>query len=181
VLNSHEKLSFACSLFCGTCVGCSGLNLVHRMDQWIKVVGRAWICQLYDLECCLGSHTLKWPVGVVFIATNQIVAVGEVCWRWAHQIVSGVPPRHPIDRAWSWSTVGGFALMRHRTVRWIIAELRLRNPKLQSSEYTVPGAPDCPVRQTREHFGFLCSFPFEPFLIFGLVWVEPLAPVEHIL
>jgi hypothetical protein len=39
------------------------------------VVGRAWICQLYDLECCLGSHTLKWPVGVVFIATNQIVAV----------------------------------------------------------------------------------------------------------
>jgi hypothetical protein len=32
-LNSHEMLSFACSLFCGTCVGCSGLNLVYRMDQ----------------------------------------------------------------------------------------------------------------------------------------------------
>jgi hypothetical protein len=32
-LNSHERLSFACSLFCGTCVGCSGLNLVYRMDQ----------------------------------------------------------------------------------------------------------------------------------------------------
>jgi hypothetical protein len=43
----------------------------------MEVVGRAWICQLYDLECCLGSHTLKWPVGVVFIATNQIVAVGK--------------------------------------------------------------------------------------------------------
>jgi hypothetical protein len=41
------------------------------------VVGKAWICQLYDLECCLGSHTLKWSVGVVFIATNQIVAVGK--------------------------------------------------------------------------------------------------------
>jgi hypothetical protein len=77
------------------------------------VVGRAWICQLYDLECCLDSHTLKWPVGVVFIATNQIVAVGEGCWRWAHRTV----PRHPIVRAWSWSTVGGFDLMRHWTVR----------------------------------------------------------------
>ena len=42
------------------------------------MVGRAWICQLYDLECCLDSPTLKWPVGVVFIATNQIIAVGEV-------------------------------------------------------------------------------------------------------
>jgi hypothetical protein len=80
------------------------------------VVGRAGICQLYDLECCLGSHTLKWLVGVVFIATNQIVAVGEGCWRWAHRTVSGAPPRHPVVRAWSWSTVGGFVLMWHRTV-----------------------------------------------------------------
>jgi hypothetical protein len=104
------------ALFCGTCVGCSGLNLVYRMDQWIEVVGRAWICQLYDLECCLDSHPLKWPVGVVFIATNQIVAVGEGCWRWAHQTVSGASPHHPVVRVWSWSTVGGFVLMRHRTV-----------------------------------------------------------------
>jgi hypothetical protein len=79
-------------------VVCSGLNLVYRMDQLIEVVGRAWICQLYDLECCLGSHTLKWSVGVVFIATNQIVAVGEGCWRWAYQTVSGAPPRHPVVR-----------------------------------------------------------------------------------
>jgi hypothetical protein len=88
------------------------------------VVRRAWICQLYDLECCLGSHPLKWPVGVVFIATNQIVAVGEGCWRWSWSwshfcrvTVSGAPPRHPVVRAWSWSTVGGFILMWHRTVR----------------------------------------------------------------
>jgi hypothetical protein len=33
LLNSHEKLSFVCSLFCGTCVGCGGLNLVYRVDQ----------------------------------------------------------------------------------------------------------------------------------------------------
>jgi hypothetical protein len=98
VLNSHEKLSFACSLFCGTCVGCSGLNLVYRMDQWIEVVRRAWICQLYDLECCLSSHTLKWPVGVIFIATNQIVAVGEGCWRWAHRTVRCAAGQCPVRR-----------------------------------------------------------------------------------
>src|SRR5688500_13277414 len=59
------------------------------------VVGKALVCQLDDLECCLDFHTLKWPVGVVFIATKQNMAVGEVCWRWAHQTVSGAPPRHP--------------------------------------------------------------------------------------
>jgi hypothetical protein len=30
------------------------------------------------------------------------------------------------------------------------------------------GTPDSPVRQTREHFGFLCSFLLEPFLNFVL-------------
>jgi hypothetical protein len=62
------------------------------------MVGRAWICQLYDLECCLGSHTLKWPVGVVFIATNQIVAVGEGCWRWAHRTVRCATGQCPVRR-----------------------------------------------------------------------------------
>jgi hypothetical protein len=65
----------------------------------------------------LGSSTLKWPVGVVFIAINQIVAVGEGYCRWAHRTVSGAPPRHSVVRAWSWSTVGGFVLMWHRIVR----------------------------------------------------------------
>jgi hypothetical protein len=67
----------------------------------MEVVGRAWICQLYDLECCLGSHTLKWPVGVVFIATNQIVAVGKAAAMGApdspvrHRTLSGVPATSP--------------------------------------------------------------------------------------
>jgi hypothetical protein len=50
----------------------------------------------------------------------------------------------------------------YRTVRWIIAELRLGNPKVKSlSWFTLVhrtlsgGTPDCPVRQTRAHFGFL--------------------------
>jgi hypothetical protein len=60
----------------------------------------------------LGLPHIEVVGWVVFIATNQIVTVGEGCWT-----VSGVPPRHPPVRAWSWSTVGGFVLMRHRTVR----------------------------------------------------------------
>jgi hypothetical protein len=32
-----------------------------------------------------------------------------------YRTVSGAPPRHPVVRAWSWSTVGGFVLMWHRT------------------------------------------------------------------
>jgi hypothetical protein len=155
---------------------------------------------------------LKWPVGEVFIATNQIIAVGEGCWRWVHRTVSGAPPCHLVVRVWSWSTVGGFVLMchrivrchtgqsgapltccsdfcrdtvlhcssvrvdhcaqiavalvAHRTVRWIIAELRLGNPKLRSlSWFTLVhrtlsgGTLDSQVGQTREHFSFL----FAPF------------------
>jgi hypothetical protein len=37
----------------------------------MEVVGRAWICLLYALICCLGSHTLIWPVVVVFIGSNS--------------------------------------------------------------------------------------------------------------
>jgi hypothetical protein len=158
------------------------------------------------LGMLLGLPPLKWPVGVVFIATNQI------CSRWrrllamgapdspvCHRTVSGAPPRHPVVRACSWSIVGGFVLMRHRTVRchtgqsgapltfcsdfchvtmlhcssvrvdrcaqiaiaplvhrtvrWIIVELRLGNPKLKGLECTAQvhqtlsgGAPDSPVR-----------------------------------
>jgi hypothetical protein len=62
------------------------------------VVGRAWICQLYDLECCLDSLTLKLPVGVVFIVTNQIVAVGEGRWRWMHRTVRCATGQCPVRR-----------------------------------------------------------------------------------
>jgi hypothetical protein len=34
-----------------------------------------------------------------------------------HCSLSGAPPRHPTIRVRSWSTVGGFVLLRHRTVR----------------------------------------------------------------
>jgi hypothetical protein len=37
----------------------------------------SWECLLYALVCCLGSHTLEWPVGDVFIAPNTKLAVTE--------------------------------------------------------------------------------------------------------
>jgi hypothetical protein len=39
----------------------------------------------------------------------------------------------------------------------------------------------CPVRQTREHFGFLLLLFLKPNLFFLLICVEPMAPVEHII
>jgi hypothetical protein len=62
----------------------------------------------------------------VFIALNHYIAVGEAAGDGRtgqsgalpdrHCSLSGVPPRHPTVRVWSWSTVGGFVLLRHRTV-----------------------------------------------------------------
>jgi hypothetical protein len=54
-----------------------------------------WECLLYALVCCLGSHTLKWPVGMVFIDSNTKLVVGEklllstahrTVW-WGHRTV----------------------------------------------------------------------------------------------
>jgi hypothetical protein len=41
---------------------------------------------------------LKWPVGVIFIATNQKLAVGEVCWQWAHRTVRCATGQCPVRR-----------------------------------------------------------------------------------
>jgi hypothetical protein len=46
----------------------------------------------------LGLPPLKWTVGVVFIATIQNVAVGEGCWRWAHQTVRRATGQCPVHR-----------------------------------------------------------------------------------
>jgi hypothetical protein len=47
---------------------------------------------------------------------RKLLAMGATDSPVRHRTVSGAPPRHPIVRAWSWSTVGGFVLMWHRTV-----------------------------------------------------------------
>jgi hypothetical protein len=165
---------------------------------------------------------------------RRLLAMGAPDSPVRHRTVSGVPPYQHVRQCWSWSTVGGFVLMRHRTVRcpfwptaltsaaftvlhcscqswllrsgsrcfvgtpdspvshrtvrWIIAELRLRNPKVKSLKAILPGTPDT-VRWHTGQFGApdqgalrfsLCSFLLNPDLFFLLVCVESLAPVEHV-
>jgi hypothetical protein len=59
-----------------------------------------WECLLYALVCCLGSHTLEWPVGGVFIASNTKLAVGEKL----------------------------LLSMAHRTVRWCTGQCTVHYP-----------------------------------------------------
>jgi hypothetical protein len=93
------------------------------MDRWIEVVGRTWICQLYNLECCLGSTFEVAGWGGIYShhpkcsRWKSLLAMGAPDSLVRHRTVSGVPPRHPPVRAWSWSNIGGFVLMQHRTVR----------------------------------------------------------------
>jgi hypothetical protein len=70
-----------------------------------------------------------------------------------HRTVSGAPPRHPVVRAWSWSTVGGFVLMWHRTVRcpsdllsrYCVALFIRQSRPLRADSRCSTGAPDSPV------------------------------------
>jgi hypothetical protein len=48
---------------------------------------------------------------------RRLLAMGAPDSLVYHWTVSGAPLRHLVVRAWSWSTVGGFVLMWHRTVR----------------------------------------------------------------
>jgi hypothetical protein len=57
----------------------------------------------------------------------------------------------------------------------------LQKPEGGKFEVVRPSAPDSPVRQTRVLFGFFCSFLLNHNLIFLLVCVEPLAPIEYII
>jgi hypothetical protein len=53
---------------------------------------RAWICLLYVLICCLGSHPLKWSVGVVFIGLNNSYS----CWIESSSFLSMGAPDSPV-------------------------------------------------------------------------------------
>jgi hypothetical protein len=48
---------------------------------------------------------------------RRLLAMGAPDSPVRHRTVSGAPPRHLVVRPRSWSTVGGFVLMWHRTVR----------------------------------------------------------------
>jgi hypothetical protein len=58
---------------------------------------------------------------------------------------------------------------------------RPQKPEGEELEPIAPSAPDSPVRQTRVLYGFFCSFLLNPNLVFLLVCVEPLAPVEYMI
>jgi hypothetical protein len=99
------------------------------------------------------------------------MAVGEGCWQWAHRTVgcaagqclvhhrtvSGVPPRQPVCQCWSWSTVGGFVLMRHQTVRcpfwptaptsaaFTVLHCSCQSRPLRAGSRCSAGTPDNPV------------------------------------
>jgi hypothetical protein len=51
-----------------------------------------WKYLLYALVCCLGSHTLEWPVEGVFIAPNTKLTVGEKLCSLRHTGQSGGAP-----------------------------------------------------------------------------------------
>jgi hypothetical protein len=53
---------------------------------------------------------------------RRLLAMGAPDSPVRHRTAFDVPPRHPPVRAWSWSTVGGFVLMWHRTVRCDIGQ-----------------------------------------------------------
>jgi hypothetical protein len=64
----------------------------------------------------LGLPHLETASGVVFIATNHLVAVGEGCCRWAHRTIQCATghclvrqPHHPTVRVLAVLTVGALS------------------------------------------------------------------------
>jgi hypothetical protein len=115
------------------------------------------------LGMLLGLPHLKWPVGMVFIATNQIVAVGEGCWWWAHRTVwcaatsscsSGL---ELVDHWRLCPHAAPYSPVRHRTVRcpsdqllWLLpcslcCTVPCQSQPLRADSRCSAGAPDSPV------------------------------------
>jgi hypothetical protein len=85
---------------------------------------------------------------------RRLLAMGALDRPVRHRTVSGAPPRHPVVRAWSWSTVGGSVFMWHRTVRCPSDQLLSRSlcctipcqsRPLRADSRCSAGAPDSPV------------------------------------
>jgi hypothetical protein len=90
----------------------------------------------------------------------SLLAMGAPDSPVRHRTVSGAPPRHLVDRPLSWSTVGGFVLIWHQTVRChtgqsgapltaaltsaAILFIRQSRP-LRADSRCSAGAPDSPV------------------------------------
>jgi hypothetical protein len=118
-----------------------------------------WSLKNLDAKCCGG-----WGV---FIALNHFGSRWEAAGDGRpgqsgappdrHCSLSGASPHHPTVRVRSWSTIRGFVLLRHRTVRCpsdfaALTSARYCDALFISSESTVgtdsrysAGSPDSPV------------------------------------
>jgi hypothetical protein len=132
-----------------------------------------WICLLYALICCLGSHTMKWSVGVVFIGPNPISS------RWIEGnnfLSTGTPDslvrtRHPLFIIW--------CLPRQPTI-WVYNS----RPLDPTATQTVRCTPNSPVTWPRQPTVEVCgSRSLDPTVArlsgaHGTVWCHyPRAPV----
>jgi hypothetical protein len=64
----------------------------------MEVIGRAWICQLYDLECCLGSPLFEMASWGGIYTHQPICSRSEGCWRWTHWTVWCATGHCPVCR-----------------------------------------------------------------------------------
>jgi hypothetical protein len=106
----------------------------------------AWICLLYPLICCLSSHHLKWPVGVVFIGPNPIPSR----WTESSSFRSTGTPDRVLFSVW--------CLPRQSTV----GVCSSRSLGLTATQ-TVRCTPDSPVPWPRQSIIEVCgSRPLDP-------------------
>jgi hypothetical protein len=129
------------------------------------------------------------------------------CSRWRMLLAMGAPdspvytgqcpvrqPRHPIRWGWSWSTVGGFVLMWHRTVRcsteqsgapliicsdfcrvYCFALFTCQSRPLARSSRCSAGTPDSPVNYS----GAASHFPEAGHFRAASLWSTGHCPVMH--
>jgi hypothetical protein len=111
------------------------LSQVTKWWSWFWDLERIliyWMClgvKYFALVLNIEFRTLGWLwmrwLGV-FIAPNHFLAIGKVCWRWAHRTVrwrtgrslSGAHHVSASVRVWSYWSLELFVFLLHRTVQW---------------------------------------------------------------
>jgi hypothetical protein len=150
------------------------------------------------VECLDGWSGGGWGV---FIALNHQFNRWGGCFRWAHRTVRCATGQVLFT---VWCASGGCSDFWANCPRTVALQSTValashcfasapdnpvnyseeRSQKPEGEEFGVVRpwcTGHCPVPQTRVLFGFFCSFLLNPNLIFLLVCVEPLAPVEYII
>jgi hypothetical protein len=136
--------------------------------------------------CLLGHRTVRWCTGQALFSVR--CATCRCPDFIAHCSALNAFCRRPLARSSRCSAGTPDSPVRQRTLSGATPDSPVnysgaasRIPEGEKFGVGVPGAPDSPVRQTRAHFGCLCSLSLNPFSVFLLVCCEPLAPVELII